>query len=386
VQDLKPAFVVELAWSIAATEHVDVPFMQRIGTVVKRRFAEYSPTMLCSIIWAFAASGTFHADLFNMSCSKLSALVARGQLGHADVVQAATAVADSQYRHTAMLRATAEWLGVHHAHVPVASTAALLRALHAFGLAPDRLVSRIAPSLRSGLPTLGPADKGHVASAIWALGTRPGAAAHAPLMDSFLCRFDQLGGFSGGGKLLTPAHLGLFSRGVGGFLAAAPPPPAAAAAATTAALADHATVRLPDFAATPAALVDTVAGVATAGLRHDRLLHASIPLLSAAAPHLSVKQLCDASAAYSQVGVAAPRLFQALGPAIQEHLSRGSLSVEHAATLAWAFALQGLLHSPLVSSLCHAVAVRPPSLTGALPPTRKLARPHSFSKCDRGMV
>lgn len=85
--ELKPAFVAELASSLAMAGHLDPAFMRRLGAIIKRRFHDYSPSMLCNALWAFSASGTFHADLFNLSCSKLANLVARGQLPYQDVSQ-----------------------------------------------------------------------------------------------------------------------------------------------------------------------------------------------------------------------------------------------------------------------------------------------------------
>ena len=87
MNELKPAFVAELASSLATAGHADPPFMKRLGGVIKRRFHDYSPSMLCSALWAFAQSRTFHSDLFNLSCGKLSNLVSRGQLPHHDISQ-----------------------------------------------------------------------------------------------------------------------------------------------------------------------------------------------------------------------------------------------------------------------------------------------------------
>jgi hypothetical protein len=86
--ELKPAFVAELATALAAAGHADTAFMRQIGTTIKKRFHDYPPGLLCSSLWAFAQSRTFHADLFNLACSKLANLVSRGQLPHQDVTQA----------------------------------------------------------------------------------------------------------------------------------------------------------------------------------------------------------------------------------------------------------------------------------------------------------
>lgn len=96
--ELKPAFVAELASSLAMAGHLDQAFMRRLGAIIKRRFHDYSPSMLCNALWAFSASRTFHADLFNLSCSKLANLVARGQLPYQDVAQVSLNVCIMQNR------------------------------------------------------------------------------------------------------------------------------------------------------------------------------------------------------------------------------------------------------------------------------------------------
>lgn len=87
MSELKPAFVAELASSLATAGHAEPMFMKRLGGVIKRRFHDYSPSMLCSALWAFSQSCTFHSELFNLSCGKLSNLVSRGQLPYQDISQ-----------------------------------------------------------------------------------------------------------------------------------------------------------------------------------------------------------------------------------------------------------------------------------------------------------
>ena len=354
LKDLKPAFVSELAWAVATAGRGDDAFMRRVGAAAKRRFSEYTPPMLCSLLWSFGASGAFHADVFNLAASKLTPLIGRGQLGHADVVLAATGIAQSGYRHSALLRATADWLGANHARAPPASAAALLAALHTFGMAPERVCARVAPTLAAAAPALGRGDRSAIVDAVWVLGTRASPAAHVREVDALLARFDAVGGVDASPQL-GAATLGRLARGVGAVAAAVPHSNAGAALPH---LAAHAAQRAPDLAAAPGALVDTIAGVAAGGLRSDALMNAAAPHLAARAPRLTVKQLCDAAAAYSQAGVVHARLFLALAPRVREARARGELSVEHAATLAWSYALQGLLHGPLVPALCQTIAVR----------------------------
>jgi hypothetical protein len=91
IGDLKPAFVTELLAAMAEAGHADPNFVRRVGAAVKRRLAEYSPTLLCSLLSALARAGAFHADIFNLACSKLSTLIVRGQLPAQDTAQACPA-------------------------------------------------------------------------------------------------------------------------------------------------------------------------------------------------------------------------------------------------------------------------------------------------------
>jgi hypothetical protein len=87
VADLKPVFVAELLAAMAEAGHADAVFVRRVGAAVKRRFVEYSPAMLCSLLASLARAGAFHADVFNLACGKLSTLVARGQLPAPETTQ-----------------------------------------------------------------------------------------------------------------------------------------------------------------------------------------------------------------------------------------------------------------------------------------------------------
>jgi hypothetical protein len=231
----------------------------------------------------------------------------------------------------------------------------LLPALHSFGMASTRLCERISRSLTAGLPSFSPADKGNIAAVVWTLGTRHNAEVYSATIDALLQRLNSLGGCAGPPPL-SPEHLGRLARGLAGCCAVAGGGSQAAVAAV-AEVASTAAAALPQFGLA-APLVDTLAGVAASGYKDEALLHTAAAHLVLAAPRLSVKELCDVAAAYSQLDCIEPRLFAAFAPAVQAHTARGALSAEHAATLAWAFALQGMLHGPLLPSLCWTAAVR----------------------------
>jgi hypothetical protein len=262
-------------------------------------------------------------------------------------MQAVSAIAAAQFRHPGILHAAHDWLLQQHASVPPSALVTLLPALHSFGMASSRLCDRAARSLVAGLPALGPADKGALADVVWTLGARHNAGTYAATLDATLRHLAGLGGPGG----LPPKHLGRLARGLAGSSSAA-----VAAAVAEAATAAAAALRRRAIAGPP--LVDTLAGVAASGYKDEALLRAAAGPIALAAGRLSVKELCDVAAAYSQLDCVEPRLFAAIAPAVQSHTAEGLLSAEHAATLAWAFALQGMLHGPQLPSLCWTAAVR----------------------------